>query len=430
MAQAIERKIKSILVVRAVLLLFLAILSVLFSAIILKQVLIKHALEAEAEYFWQQYEKDKDFPSPNTWNLKSYLIDTNKENSGMFKHLEGLDLGFTRLVEQPGYTLLYKTVKKDLQLLLIFNGENVNSLAFFLGIIPLILFLLLSYILGWLFYRKAKQVLSPISWLARKFEKFDPKESKLSNMDLNEMPSDADYEALTLANSLSDYVGRIEQFIDRERAFTRDVSHELRTPLTVINMAVEVMEADQNLSEKEQKNLSRIKRAGKDMLELVEVFLILAREADNQMEELEVSVKEVVNYQVDQSQHLLADKDITVEIDDDYELTLNSSSKILEVLLGNLIRNAFKYTHSGTVHIEIERDRVLVKDTGIGMSKQQVEQVFTPYFRAAHRPDGGHGVGLTIVKRISDRFNWPISIESTEGKGTTVIVNFSSSLLN
>lgn len=453
MAQEIRRKFKRIFIVRALLLAVLALMSVIFSTLTLEQFLIKSALRSEADYFWENYSSSHDYPAPNTWNLKGYLLNDKPLNEQQLSEIKDLLLaesvysfkqafndqgqlnpetlsssiqnGFTRLTEQPGYTLLYKTEKERKSLLLVFDGENVRSLAIFLGLIPLILFLLISYLLVWLFYRKAKEVLSPITWLASKFGDFDPVNPNMPKIDLNEMPSDADYEATVLAESLSEYVGRIEQFISRERAFTRDVSHELRTPLTVVKMATEVMDANQSLSENDAKTLARIKGASKDMLELVEVFLILARESDNQIEETSVDINEVIDHELAQSQPLLQGKDIQVTTENHGELKLKTSAKILEVLIGNLIRNAFKYTDKGSVTIEVYDDRVSIVDTGIGMTEKQVDQIFKPYFRAGARPDGGHGVGLTIVKRISDRFNWPVKIDSEVGKGTIVIVYFS-----
>ncbi len=455
MAQEIRRKFKRIFIVRAVLLAVLALLSVLFSTLTLEQFLIKSALRSEADYFWQKNTNHKNVSAPDTWNLKGFLLVTDKEDvsivpktpgesaqeeailKGLFteKELEHMEqsspsfltsiaTGFTRLNSQPGYSLLYKTERNDQQLLLFFDGENVRSLAIFLGIIPLILFLLISYLLVWLFYRKAKEMLSPITWLASKFADFNPVSANMPSINLSEMPSDADYEATILAESLSEYVQRIEKFIGRERAFTRDVSHELRTPLTVIQMATEMMEVENQLSEKDRKTLSRIKGASKDMLELVEVFLILARESDNQIEESDVDIHDVIEHELAQSESLIQGKPVNVVIKQYAELNVVSSAKILEVLLGNLIRNAFKYTNEGSVTIAITQSSVSIIDTGIGMSEAQLEQVFDPYFRAGTRPDGGHGVGLTIVKRISDRFNWSISIDSELGKGSTVTVNF------
>lgn len=451
MAQEIRRKFKRIFIVRAVLLAVIALLSVMFSTLTLEQFLIKNALKSEAEYFWEKYVIDPETPSPNTWNLKGFLMtndnaefnatalqgyDDIKQLFSMdeitelekdsISFLRSINTGFTRLEERPGYTLLYKTTHAEKQLLLVFDGENVRSVAIFLGIIPLILFLLISYLLVWLFYRKAKEVLSPITWLASKFSNFNPVNASMPNIDLEEMPSDADHEATVLAESLSKYVARIEQFIGRERAFTRDVSHELRTPLTVIKMATEMMEVQNNLSEPDKRTLARIKGASKDMMELVEVFLILARESDTHIEEDYVDIHDVVDHELLQSESLLKGKPVKVFITHNHPLKVKSSAKILEVLIGNVIRNAFIYTSEGSVTIEINQDCVSIVDTGVGMTEQQITQVFKPYFRAGSRPDGGHGVGLTIVKRISDRFNWPVKINSEVGVGTTFIVEFTS----
>ena len=452
MAQEIRRKFKRIFIVRAVLLAFLVVISVVFSTLTLEQFLIKSALQSEADYFWENYSQDATTPAPNTWNLKGFFLDKQSLPKQQITTLHGFLMsesaeifndgydheslqdeqsifaaireGFTHLRHQPGYTLLYKTTQDNKSLLLVFDGENVRKLAIFVGLIPLILFLLISYLLVWLFYNKAKEVLSPITWLASKFGDFNPVGANMPMIDLNEMPNDADYEATVLAESLAKYVRRIEQFVSRERAFTRDVSHELRTPLTVIKMATEVMEANQALSDKDEKTLARIKGASKDMLELVEVFLILARESDNQLEEETVDINEIIEHELLQSKTLLKDKNVQIVVNNKNDLKLKTSAKILEVMIGNLIRNAFKYTQEGMVSIEIDAHSVAVIDTGIGMTENQVDQMFKPYFRAGARPDGGHGVGLTIVKRISDRFNWPVKVHSQLNEGTTVIVEF------
>lgn len=426
MAQDLYRKFKVILLIRLLLLSVIALMSVLFSMFILENMLIKSALQSEADYFWQKYSTNNQTIAADTWNLKSYLVESN-DDSALPIELQGMGTGFTRLKDQPGYTLLYKTSREGKQLLLLFNGENVRDLGIYLGVIPLTLFLVLSYLIGWLFYRKTKEVLSPIAWLASKFKSFDPVYAKLPTIDLTEMPGEPDYETVVLANSLSNYVERIDQFVNRERAFTRDVSHELRTPLTVVNMAINMIEENDQLDKHDSKALQRIKTAAKDMLELVDVFLILARESDSIPEEEAVSVHEVMSYQLDQMRPMLIEKtDVKVSIVERAPCNVKTSAKILEVMLGNLLQNAIKYTDQGEVKIEIESDFVKVSDTGIGMSESQIQQVFSPYFQAGARPSGGYGVGLTIVKRISDRFNWPLTINSQQQQGTQVTVTFFS----
>jgi len=267
MAQGLHRKFKSIFVVRALVLAVIAIFAVLFSTYTLENFLIKDALRSEAEYFWEKYEQNPTTAEPDTWNLKSYLVPAN-DLSSLPENYQGIELGFTRLDSKPGFNLLYKTERNDKRLLLIFNADNVRSLAIYLGVIPLTLFLLMSYLVGWLFYRKTARVLSPISWLANKFHSFDPVSAHVPKINFDDIPGDPDYETTILAQSLADYVERIDQFIDRERAFTRDVSHELRTPLTVVNMAVSLMESSKDISQADLKSLKRIKSSSKDMLEI------------------------------------------------------------------------------------------------------------------------------------------------------------------
>jgi len=67
---------------------------------------------------------------------------------------------------------------------------------------------------------------------------------------------------------------------------------------------------------------------------------------------------------------------------------------------------------------------VVIEDSGIGMSAEDLKLIFQPFFRAQHGRRGGHGVGLAVVKRLSDRYRWPIDYESTEGKGTRVRIRF------
>ena len=144
MNQGLQRKFKAIFFVRALILTAIAILSVLFSTLTLEQYLIKDALRSEADYFWQRYNENSLISEPDTWNLKSYLVPIT-DLSTLPENYQGVELGFTRLDSQPGFNLLYITEQKGKRLLLIFNADNVRSLAIYLGVIPLTLFLPVSY---------------------------------------------------------------------------------------------------------------------------------------------------------------------------------------------------------------------------------------------------------------------------------------------
>jgi signal transduction histidine kinase len=100
------------------------------------------------------------------------------------------------------------------------------------------------------------------------------------------------------------------------------------------------------------------------------------------------------------------------------------------IVLGNLIRNAVLYTNEGSVTIIIKEHSVVIEDTGIGMTVEQTKKIFQPYYRAEQSGKTtrkGYGVGLTIVKRLSNRFNWVVEVESKVGVGTRIEVFFDES---
>jgi signal transduction histidine kinase len=82
------------------------------------------------------------------------------------------------------------------------------------------------------------------------------------------------------------------------------------------------------------------------------------------------------------------------------------------------------YTDTGSVKIRIDSSGIVIEDSGIGMDADAVNEAFQPYYRGDPKRRGGHGVGLTIVKRFADRFGWHVAIDSRTGVGTRVAVRF------
>jgi signal transduction histidine kinase len=238
------------------------------------------------------------------------------------------------------------------------------------------------------------------------------------------LTNDPDDEVQVLASALARFAERLNAFVDRERNFTRDASHELRSPLTVIGIAADLLLAEQELSPPAQNSVLRIKRAASDMEELVEAFLLLARESEQGVTLEAVCVNDVVSEEIERARLLARDKPVEVESAAECRMLTVASDKVLSILIGNVLRNAFSYTDVGRVAVTIGQQRLVIEDSGIGMDAQQVEQAFKPYFRGEPQRRGGHGVGLTIVKRLSDRFGWPVEIASEPGVGTRVTIRF------
>jgi signal transduction histidine kinase len=271
-------------------------------------------------------------------------------------------------------------------------------------------------------YRVSRRAVSPLILLARRVEQLDLARPDADIFQVD--PSfEEDDEVRVLSDALQDLVNRVLDFTERERQFTRDASHELRTPLTVVKMASDQLLKNEDLDEASRSKLLRIRNSARDMERLTTAFLLLARESGQGMDRDRVVVNDVVRAELERSRLIDPDSSIATEVRESCRLVVAAPEKVVESIIGNLLRNAMAYTDSGKVTVQIEPRLIVIEDTGPGMEPGAVEKVFQPYFRN-QRQRGGFGVGLTIVKRLTDRFGWPIRIESEPGKGTRAQIEF------
>lgn len=333
-----------------------------------------------------------------------------------------LATGFHESTEQG--IVVYKTRLQNKDLYLLYYRTQVDSLAMYYGLFPLTLILVFLYTTLWISYRFSHRIVSPVSWLANQVNKIDFNAKEISLIELDKIPFETDEEIKLLANSIIHLGERLDNFIERERNFTRDASHELRSPLTVIRIASDMLLSEQELTPPAQKNVLKIKRAADDMEDLTEAFLLLARESDNALSTNEVCINDIIDEEIDRAQAFNRTKKIPINVSSTGRLLIPAADKVVSVLLGNLIRNAILYTEHGHIDITVTHSSVIIKDSGIGMPEDKVEQIFSPFYRGNNTAAIGHGVGLTIVKRLSDRFGWPLRIDSAPEKGTRIEILF------
>jgi len=396
-----------------------AIIGVFLASLLFERLLIRQALQSEAAHFWLQRERDPAFPLPATLNLTGYL-------DAAPARLAGLEPGFHDGRDGDEETVVYVVDRAGQRLYLVFDRSGVGRLATVFGLLPLVTVLLVLYLSTWLAFRLSRRAFSPVIALARQVRELDPSAPQPGRLDPDRLPADADAEVRELADALARHSRRLSEFIDRERHFTRDASHELRSPLTVIQMAAELLAADASLGEPARRSVQRIRRAAGDMQELTSAFLLLARESETGLPVEQAEINAVVADEFERAQMLAEGRPIRAELRAGCRLLVDAPEKVLSVLLGNLLRNAFSYTDAGEVVVEIAPLTVVIRDSGVGMSPEVVRDLYQPFVRGDRNRRGGYGVGLTIVRRLSDRFGWPVAIDSEPGVGTRVEVRFPS----
>lgn len=280
----------------------------------------------------------------------------------------------------------------------------------------LVIVLCVSLLMGW---SATRVILSPVRRLAARLTSMQPGERGA--------PLAEDYKGTEIgqiAAAFDKYMQRLDQFVERERTFTAAASHELRTPLSVMMGAVDVL-AESPQSAVSLRAIERINRACREMLAFIEATLYLSREGSTQIDQsTPADLFVIAERLLEDNAATLESKSIRVEKHFLGKPELLQPVSLIQIMLGNILRNAIEHTEQGSITIEIDKNRMSIVDTGEGIAAAHLTQVFE---RTYSTKSTGAGLGLNLVKRICDRFHWQLELNSAIGVGTTVLIIFKTS---
>ena len=392
---------------------------------IVQDSLVQEALDSEARHYWTLFDADPTQKLPDTNNLRGFIA-IDKDYSNVPASLVNYAPGSHRIEFDKTQPILHVTDHKDARLFLLFASDQVSDLAFYFGILPLSLALLLIYGLSYLAYRLTHRAVSPVIQMADYFERFDFEGDRSHMLNLEPIRAGADTEVTAMIDAIGRFEARLEQFIERERIFTRDASHELRTPIAVFKGSLDLLERKSEQFSQEQEIFSRMRRTVQDMERLIETLLLLAREDELQRPDNLLLMNKAIGESVDRLRSLAEKNNNTIHFNDRDQLLVKAPERVVQILVTNLVRNSINYTENGTIDVFVEESSIRVVDSGIGMTTEDLDSAFEPFFRAKTGRDmsNGHGLGLAIVKRLARQFQWLIKLDSTPGHGTSVTVIF------
>lgn len=423
MSQGLPRKIRLAFIGQSLVATLVITLAILLGGIAVRQSLLYAYLTSEAEAFRAARRDDPAHPLPHNAMLRGYLAG-DAGASGLPEPVRALTPGLHAFTPAGDVVLVDPDPRGTLYL--VHQPALIDRAVFWTALCALLVALLVSYLSSWLTYRTSKRLVAPVSWLANRVSHWDPREPDASALAPERLPPESAIEVRRLAAALRGLAARLAEFVQRERAFTRDASHELRTPLTVIRVATDLMLADPDLTPRQTRSLTRVQRAAYDMEAVIEAFLILARESEIEPQSERLQVREIVEHEVERARPYIEGKPVELEIVEEAVPDVVAPRHVLNVIIGNLLSNATRYTDRGRITVQLHHDRIEVRDSGIGMSAETLAKAFDPFFRVDQDRLRGKGIGLSIVRRLGERFGWPVTLTSVPGEGTTAVVHFAS----
>lgn len=430
MPQGLPNRIRDAFTFQAVIAGMTLIVCVMTAAFIGREVVARQWLQAEADAWWMAKGTDAAYPPPFGVNLQGYFVPADR---GALQSIISGDRAVADLLWFKGAPDGFSSRRDTEGVLLVERREAgtlylAASLSLFDRILALaagglaLLMMTTMFVVSWMTYRTSKRMVLPIHRLADEVGRWNPSDDDDGVPAALSTQDDAGREARALTSALHGLGDRIGAFVRREREFTRDASHELRTPLTVIRVASDMIAADPATPPHQQRPLLRIRRATQDMEAVIDALLVLARERGVMPQSEVFDVVEVVEEEIDKVRPMFDDKRLSLTIDIQSRPRLDAPPRVLGVMLGHLLRNGWAFTESGGVEVVVDRDRIIVRDTGIGMTPDVLKRVYDPFYRADPFSQSGKGIGLSIVRRLGTRFGWPVALDSAPDEGTTVTI--------
>ncbi|WP_131535714.1 sensor histidine kinase [Pedobacter nototheniae] len=335
------------------------------------------------------------------------------------REIEG-DVEFYRILN---YKFIYHTNWYNLEI-----GESMTSLQSikstirFYMLIVLIAALLITLVTDYTF---SNFLLKPFYLIIDKKINLvdDP-----SHYNYENIPTNTD-DFKILDNSINSLMRKINNLFLLEKQFIANVSHELLTPISILSTRFENMLSTPNIPvEHENKIFASLKTLNRLKIIINSLLLISKVENNQYLKTEEIDIKQELEDIYEELEDRIADKKISFSLNLKSDFSFMGNKALIHTLLMNIINNGIKYNIEGgfiTINGEMQQQKFVltVIDTGLGMSKDLVEDAFDR-FKRGNTEEHGFGLGLAIVQSIAKFHKIEIDIQSEEGKGTAIALTF------
>lgn len=204
-------------------------------------------------------------------------------------------------------------------------------------------------------------------------------------------------------------INQNKETFEQQKQFIGNASHELQTPLAIATHKLELLLEDKNLETNQAENIAEIYQIIQRMIQLNKSLLLLSKIENKQfIANGIVSVNELVKESIEELSDYADYKEIRFEVEELSPLSLNANPDLAQIVISNLLRNAiFHNVKNGVVHIQIDKERIEICNTG-ETTALDPEMIFNRFYKS-NSDTKGTGLGLAIVKAILDLYGYEIT---------------------
>lgn len=210
--------------------------------------------------------------------------------------------------------------------------------------------------------------------------------------------------------------------------FISNVTHEMNTPLTSIHGYAELLQAGVLTDNQQETAFKTILIQSERLTNLIACIINYSELDTDDLPAYEVDFSSLAKEILSALKPEADKKEITIIEKIDDNVIIMSRHERLNEIFGNLARNAIKYNkYGGSIIITLNCEGLIVEDTGIGISEENMPKVFSRFFtvdKSHNGKNGGFGLGLAVVKKICQISGWQINVESIFGEGSKFIIRF------
>ncbi len=296
--------------------------------------------------------------------------------------------------------------------------KNLRNILFLVFVISIII----VSISGWIYAGKA---LHPINKVVESVNNIS-----ISSLNLRLDEGDQQDEISQLAHTFNQMLDRLEKAFIMQKNFIANASHELRTPLTAITGQLEVILMKERDEEQYRETMRSILDDMKSLNNTSNRLLLLAQ-ASSEISKVDFNPTRIDDLLWQARQEILKrNANYLIEItfaesmEDEAQLTVAGNDQLLKTAITNLMENGCKYSSHHKVQVFVvptdENLQIFFNDEGIGISSEDLKQIFEPFHRGSNALGyKGHGIGLSLVDRIVQLHGGQIEVKSEVGKGTS-----------